>query len=438
MVMAIKSATTRAGGIAPALAQDQQLLPCNETDALLQVKYTITKDEWDSSRPIFDKPFLYLQGNELRYKNFAKLKDYEACLPRHECSEVVVGGLPTDAYEISFDGKAVNITHEFVFDGKNPVTSTKVGTCTKPICKDTEALLEIQYWSGYYNYNQHSFRVEDKEGNTVLHGEPEGRYSVNQTWRASAGSRNPPPTFSVIFDGKLVRRSDSWLFDSVRFGGSCKPRCNEEDESVIEFFMHDTDSRYSKVEYEYEWDLNVTHRNSPATVSSGVVPQGPSISPLHHKIMCVPKDSCSSFYISAPNVTREVVRREPSSNTTDWNNIIWVNVTTNETLFLSPVYTLAMDNVTYRKVQWVGPEHVHLGLITKLPTWEVARLEAYAMSKLKICLILNCARQQNMSGSAGILVIRKTSRRGNFSTSFKATTITIAVTISTQTMVWSN
>eukprot|EP00985_Skeletonema_marinoi_P021165 scaffold12882_cov73-Skeletonema_marinoi.AAC.3 len=264
-------------------------LTCNETDALLQVKYTITKDEWDSSRPIFDKPFLYLQGNELRYKNFAKLTDYEACLPRDECSEVVVGGLPTDAYKVSFDGKAVDIGREFVFDGKNPVTSTEVGTCAKPpICKDTEALLEIQYWGGYYNYNQHSFRVEDKDGNTVLHGEPEGRYSLNQTYAClpkddacytfligGAHQRDPeipPPTYSVFFDGKLVRRSNSWLFDSVQFGGSCKPLCNEEDESVIEFFMYDTDSRYSKVEYEYEWDLNVTHRNSPATVSSGGFP----------------------------------------------------------------------------------------------------------------------------------------------------------------------
>eukprot|EP00984_Skeletonema_dohrnii_P023016 scaffold12141_cov158-Skeletonema_dohrnii-CCMP3373.AAC.1 len=74
--------------------------------------------------------------------------------------------------------------------------------------------------------------------------------------------------------------------------------------------------------------------------------------------MCVPKGSCSSFYISAPNVTREVVRREPSSITTDWTNIIWVNVTTNETLYLRrrPVYTLAMDNVKYRKVQWFTPK----------------------------------------------------------------------------------
>eukprot|EP00985_Skeletonema_marinoi_P021166 scaffold12882_cov73-Skeletonema_marinoi.AAC.4 len=33
-----------------------------------------------------------------------------------------------------------------------------------------------------------------------------------------------------------------------------------------------------------------------------------------------------------------------------------MDVTTNKTLLLSPVYSLAMDNVTYRKVQWYAPE----------------------------------------------------------------------------------
>jgi len=248
--------------------------------------------------------------------------------------------------------------------------------------------LDVQYWSGNFYYNQHSFRVEDKDGNTVLHGEPEGRYSLYQTYACLPKDNAcytfliggdyqwdpeiPPPTYSVFFDGELVRRSNSWLLDSVRFGGNCKPLCNQDDESLIEFFIYDRDSRYYEVEYEYEWDLNVTNHNSSATVSSGVVPQGPGISPLAHKIMCVPNDSCSSFSISAPNVI--------------------VNVTTNEALFLYPVYSLAMDKVTYRKVQWYAPEDMDLEVITKLPTWEVARLEAYAMSKLKICLLLSCVR----------------------------------------------
>eukprot|EP00984_Skeletonema_dohrnii_P015649 scaffold6789_cov221-Skeletonema_dohrnii-CCMP3373.AAC.4 len=335
-------------------------LTCNENDALLKVNYNITEDEWDSySHSWGFTPFMYLRGNELRYKNFADLTDYETCLPRDECSEVVVGGLPTDAYKISFDGKAVDIGREFVFDGRNPVTSTEVGTCTKPpICKDTEALLEIQYWGGRFFFNEHSFRVEDKEGNTILHREPKGRYSVNQayaclpkddacytfliggdsTWDPTG---IPPPTYSVYFDGELVRRSDSWLFDSVQFGGSCKPLCNQDEESHIEFFMYDRNGRYSDVDYKYEWDLNVTNHNSSATVSSGVVPQGPGISPLAHKIMCVPKGSCTSFYISASSL-REILSEIGHQ--------------------LYPVYSLAMDNVTYRKVQWVGPEHDAFGI----------------------------------------------------------------------------
>ena len=74
-------------------------LTCNETDALLKVNYNITEDEWDSSNSDSWRytPFLYLRGNEIRYKNSADLIDYEACLPRDECSEIVVGGLPTDA-----------------------------------------------------------------------------------------------------------------------------------------------------------------------------------------------------------------------------------------------------------------------------------------------------------------------------------------------------
>ena len=342
-------------------------LTCNETDALLQVKYNITEDEWDSTRGIkILNPFLnlHIQDDVVTpyyvltsgYETFADLTDYEACLPRDECTQVVVGGLPINSFTLSFDGRAVDIGHEFLFDGRNPVTSTEVGSCTKPICQETEDLLEIQYWTGQHSSLPSSFRVEDDDGSTILHGAPsEKHYFLNQTYACLPrdddacytfliGGENqmdnyyryPPPSYSVLVDGQLVRRSDNWLFDSVQIGGSCKPRCNEDDESLIEFFLYD---RTREVEYEYEWDLNVTNRNSSATVSSGVVPQGPGISPLAHKIMCVPKGSCSTFFISAPNITREV----------DWG------------VQLNPVYTLAMDNVTYRKVQWWSPASFGFG-----------------------------------------------------------------------------
>eukprot|EP00985_Skeletonema_marinoi_P009137 scaffold4224_cov216-Skeletonema_marinoi.AAC.2 len=148
----------------------------------------------------------------------------------------------------------------------------------------------------------------------------------------------PPPSYSVLFDGQLVRRSDNWLFDSVQIGDSCKPRCNQDDESHIEFFMYDNVYSDAQEEYKYEWDLSF----SSASVS-GVVSQGPGISSLVHMSMCIPKakGSCSTFYISAPNITREV----------DWGD-----GPKNERVQLNPVYSLAMDNVTYRKVKWWSPD----------------------------------------------------------------------------------
>jgi len=52
--------------------------------------------------------------------------------------------------------------------------------------------------------------------------------------------------------------------------------------------------------------------------------------------MCVPKGSCSSFYISASSL-REILSEIGHQ--------------------LYPVYSLAMDNVTYRKVNWFAPEN---------------------------------------------------------------------------------
>mmetsp|Transcript_4822 Transcript_4822/g.6101 ORF Transcript_4822/g.6101 Transcript_4822/m.6101 type:complete len:339 (+) Transcript_4822:436-1452(+) len=119
--------------------------------------------------------------------------------------------------------------------------------------------------------------------------------------------------------------------------------------------MYTGATRIDEVGYEYEWDLNGVSNNSSASVVSGVVPIGPGTSPLTHKIMCIPKGSCSSFYISAPNVTREVVRLVVDDNSTSWENATYSNVTVNETLSFTTVYALAMDNVTYRKVTWRAP-----------------------------------------------------------------------------------
>jgi len=243
-------------------------LTCNETDALFQVKYNITEDEWDSFS-YRSPPTLSLRGDGVVYEKFADLTDYEACLPRDECSEVLVFGLPTDAYKFSFDEKAVAVGAEFIFDAKNPATTTEVGNCNKPICKDTEALVEVQFWN--IGPILHSYRVEDKDGRIVLHDElvSENKYTVRKSyacvpkdnacytfliggmmqWDDDVVGR---PSYSLFFYGKLVRR-----FDSVQFGDSCEPHCNQDDESLVEFFMYDDLNRHFEVEYAYQWHLSV-------------------------------------------------------------------------------------------------------------------------------------------------------------------------------------
>eukprot|EP00985_Skeletonema_marinoi_P019929 scaffold11605_cov83-Skeletonema_marinoi.AAC.1 len=254
-------------------------------------KYYITADRWTSGFLGYKyPPFLKLQGNMVRfYKTFADLTDYEACLPRDECYEVVVGGLPTDAYTLSFDGKAVavDIGDEFMFDGNNPVTSTEVGTCTKPVCKDTEALLEIHYWNGDFAYTSMRFVLRTKTATLFFRAKNQMNHTLSTTLM---------------------------LVCQQMTHATCATRIDE-------------------VGYEYEWDLNGVSNNSSASVVSGVVPIGPGTSPLTHKIMCIPKGSCSSFYTSAPNVTREVVRLVVDDNSTSWG---WENATYSNVTWRAP------------------------------------------------------------------------------------------------------
>jgi hypothetical protein len=331
-------------------------LTCNETEALLKVRYNFSEDEWNSFRP--DdwrfRRFLKVQGNSMQYENFEDVMDFEGCLPKEDCSEIIVAGLPTSAYDISFDGKSVDIGAEFRFDGINPVTSTTVGACEKkepPTCKDAEGLVEVQYWSGDFFNPTQQFRVEDSNGGVILTG-PGGTtmpsYTLKETYacvpkdnacytfligsqRVQGADIFPPTSYSIAFDGQLVSTNDAWPFDSVRFGGSCKPLCNQDNESLVELFMF-TENPF-ELEFEHEWSLSVANHNN----SSGAIPVGPDTSPLVHKNICTLKGSCSSFFISSPEVTHE--------------RVSWNNETVNDTFIPWPTYSLSMDNITYRKVQ---------------------------------------------------------------------------------------
>ena len=63
-------------------------------------------------------------------------------------------------------------------------------------------------------------------------------------------------------------------------------------------------------------------------------------------------------------MTREVEQIDPETD--DWDNVTCVNVT--EAVSFLPTYSLTMDNVNYRKVQWsssgVGNQTTNLGICT--------------------------------------------------------------------------
>lgn len=338
---------------ATALALD---LNCPGNDTLLHVKYNLTEDMWNTMRSsdgyiafflnIVPQQQLISPDNitYILYDNFTDLVDFEKCLPRDECSEVVVAGLPTDAYQISFGDEHVDIGAEFRYFGKNPVTYTEVGTCINdtPTCEATKALVEVQYWSGKVGYRQSAFLIEDKNSDVVMKGGPTRSLSLNSTYACVPRNNSscytfligstfvwdpswPLQSYSLVYDGKLLRKSDSFQFDSVQFGDDCQPRCNQNNESLVELFLYDQGDGVGR--YEYEWDLKfVTDDSSDPSSTSGVVPIGPDESPLYHKTMCVSKDSCSSFFISGSSGPTEQMA--------------------------NPIYSLALDNTIYREISW--------------------------------------------------------------------------------------
>lgn len=318
-------------------------LRCNETDALIQVKFNITQEQWDAEELGFSgfrTPFLQIPGDEAIYRRFSDLTDFKACLPRDDCSEVIVAGLPTDGYRISFDGEPIDIGSSFPFDGTNPITSTEVGNCFKPTCTDTEALVEVQFWSGG-DGGATSYRVEGKDGDVIMDFNPPPLFEMSLTRNLACVPRNSCYTFligthfqldpnsiahsssySVLFDGELVRKSDSWLFEALHFGDGCKPRCNQ-DESEVEFFMFQLglNCGFGEDQHEFKWNLSLAGDNASESISSGVVPcTNDTSSSLAHKSVCIPKGgSCSAFRISTPS------------------------------LRTSATYSLAMDDINYRK-----------------------------------------------------------------------------------------
>jgi len=103
-------------------------LQCDETDALLQVSFTLDQSGWDNiyhkdDEFKFRKPEVRVHpsgniGNStlkksVEYYTYDDVKDFEICIPRDGCLELTVYKFPFDTYDITYDGEKRKVDHEF-------------------------------------------------------------------------------------------------------------------------------------------------------------------------------------------------------------------------------------------------------------------------------------------------------------------------------------
>ena len=333
-------------------------LECDETHALLKVSFPITQD-WDNndisshtSKRLAIRPSGNI-GNSTLSDNvyYYTLVDYEQCIPKQgSCLEVTMSEIPLDTFEISWDGELIETTtnDQYVGESGDDITSVEVGDSCFPICnEETEAMFEYQYWSGE---GFEDYRVEDVNGMEVMGCDYSDEQCQQDTSDSLHTSRVCLPKegedacyrfvignmfqslnghihetrYSLKWDGGGLEKSASDMFDEVEFGSACKPVCDTENESLVQLFMHYFTSGYDcngdngpPLPVDFSWEFSW---GDAAATKSGVFPSCTNTS-LYHESICIPKNSCVKFTLSAPE-SRDFVR---------------------------PVYELTMDGVVYRR-----------------------------------------------------------------------------------------
>ena len=291
MILSVRSMILFSGGSVAAAAGVAQsfvdmptnnLQLCNETDALLQVSFTIDQTGWDNiyhkdDEYLWYKPLIRVHpsgniGNStlaesVEYDTYVDVKDFEMCIPRDDtCLELIVYQFPFDTYDITYDGEKVDIDHEFEVSkswSQNfyPISSTEIGESCKLECDESkdEALFEYQLW-GQDPLDQYS--VQDGDGDMILGCSVEDirrgsfglcskstydfslykhraclpRKSCYQFVTHSRYDYNDYDRYkkmSLSYDGNLVEKSEAYFIKTIPFG-ICEPVCNPVNESSVE------------------------------------------------------------------------------------------------------------------------------------------------------------------------------------------------------------
>jgi len=330
---------------------------CKDNEALLQVKYTLSEEEWNTGQENASRtPLLSIQpsgnygnssniGHLVEYSNYTALEDYEACIPNEDqgCFQVSIYMLPVSSYEISYDSVVIPTGDQVFYDSiltghgeqipdrngqvQFPVTSTEIGSTCYPVCEEGEKLFDHYQFNGYWGtINTHEpFSIDEVDSDSnVLNcnrnfcrntgsSSDQGGYDRVGLYRHRAclpaskcysflvGRQYnfDPFSYAVHYNEDLVIERDNILrVSQAYFGDDCKPKCNEKDESTVDFsgLFWSRDCTTSDASRTLTW--NISDPSSKEVLTGGDISAcgtNGTWQRLFHEVVCVPRSSCTKL-----------------------------------------------------------------------------------------------------------------------------------------------
>lgn len=313
-------------------------------------------------------------NHRVQYSNYTALEDYEACIPKEEqgCFQVSIYMLSVSSYEISFDSVVIPTGDQVFYDSylfdlnetqvhqvQFPVTSTEIGNNCYPVCEEDENLFDHYQFNGYWGtINTHEpFRIDevDSDSNalncnrnfcriTGLSSDQDDFYRLGlyrhraclpaSTCYSFLVGRQyyfDPFSYAVHYNEDLVIERDNILRISQAYlGDDCKPKCNEEDESTVDFsglFWTMDCTTYAPPTFTW----NISDPSSKELLTGGAISAcgtDGTRQRLFREVVCVPRGgTCTTLNLSIDN-----------------------NIPFDTTLN----YAITMDDTTYRNAQLGG------------------------------------------------------------------------------------
>jgi len=325
-------------------------LQCKDDEALLEVTYTLSEDEWKENLPGLDSSYqnpklsvqpsgnygMFNSSTVIKYENHTSLVDYTNCIPKDDdasCFQVSIYMLPIKSYEITFDGTVVQHSDQDVFhdtyyntnDKKSiqyPITSIELGEGCYPVCNDEEHLFDHHQFLGYdsdlsgASTSHLDYNVKDDNDvvvldciwkNCTLTGLSNWAVGVyryrtclpaKKCYSLLLGNQYPSvyptATYGLRYDNEeIASHSNTIRVSQTFFGDGCQPRCNE-DESIVQLLGHFSGCGLTTSPITLGW--NISKANNEESLKDGTVNcnNATSNNILFDEFVCVPRGMCTS------------------------------------------------------------------------------------------------------------------------------------------------